>query len=228
MKICKYGVSLIRLRKEHIELVRTKRNDPKISGFMEYRDYITPEMQEKWFDSINNIYNSYYLIEYENEYIGLINEKNINFEERSSEAGLFIWEEKYLNTYVPLFASLCLLEVGFNILQGEKCYIKVHKDNRNAIDYNIKMGFELLSENPETGFKTLVLKRNGYEDKVRKIIKAARTLAPGKTTSVLVLEKIDFTEGIGHFTQKLLDESPVDFKMKTEGDNLIYYYEWEI
>ena len=38
----KYGITLKRLTVDKIELVRNWRNDPKISQYMEFRDYITP------------------------------------------------------------------------------------------------------------------------------------------------------------------------------------------
>ena len=115
MKIRKYGITLIRLKEEHLELVRKWRNNPEIQQHMEYQEYITPEMQKNWFSSINNIYNSYYIIEYEKKYIGLINEKNIDYENKTAEAGLFIWDKNYLNTHIPLLASLSMLEIGFHI-----------------------------------------------------------------------------------------------------------------
>lgn len=228
MKICKFGIKLIRLRKEHLELVRKWRNDAKVSQYMEYKEYITSEMQLNWFKSIDNIYNSYYIIEYKGEYIGLVNDKNINFEERSSEAGLFIWEKKYLNTYAPVLASLCMIEVGFHILQGEKSYIKVHKDNSNALAFNKKLGFEIIEENTETGFLTLCMNRSGYEKKALKLMKAAISLNPDLKLSEIIMEPHDYTEGIGNFTEKLIQESPVDFKNRIEGENIIYYYNWEI
>ena len=60
--ISKYDVDLHRLTKDKIEEVRQWRNDPKISQFMEYRDYITPEMQDAWFKRIDNDRNYYYII----------------------------------------------------------------------------------------------------------------------------------------------------------------------
>ena len=114
MKLIKYGLTLKRLTKEDIELLRNWRNSESVNRFMEYREYITPEMQEKWFESINNPNNFYYIIIYNDEKIGLINDKGFDrFGKATSEAGLFIAVDKYKNTFVPVLASLILLEVSF-------------------------------------------------------------------------------------------------------------------
>lgn len=54
MIISKYNIRYIRLQEEDIELVRKWRNHPSITKYMVYREEITPEMQKKWFASINN------------------------------------------------------------------------------------------------------------------------------------------------------------------------------
>ena len=46
----KENVVLRRVENKDIEMIRNWRNDPKISQYMSFRDYITPEMQKKWFD----------------------------------------------------------------------------------------------------------------------------------------------------------------------------------
>ena len=90
MIIEKYGIKLIRLKQEDIELVRLKRNSLDINELMHDRVIISFEMQYKWFQSINNIYNNYFIIIYNNEKIGLVNGKNSDYEKRQSEGGMFI------------------------------------------------------------------------------------------------------------------------------------------
>ena len=80
MKISNYDVSLELLTENKIEMVRQWRNDPKIQQYMEYRETITPEMQKKWFDKLNNGKdNFYFIIQYKGEDIGLINVKDIAY-----------------------------------------------------------------------------------------------------------------------------------------------------
>ena len=57
-----YGVKLVQLTEDKIELVRQWRNSDKIKKYMEYRDYISPEMQQKWFNKISNTTNDFFFI----------------------------------------------------------------------------------------------------------------------------------------------------------------------
>jgi len=98
MKLSKYGIVLDRLRQEDIELVRSWRNSPMISQFMEFREQITPEMQKEWFKSVDNIENFYFVVVYQGKKIGLINSSNVQWATVSSEGGIFLWDEAYYET----------------------------------------------------------------------------------------------------------------------------------
>ena len=60
MELLHDNMRLVRLRHCDIELVRHWRNDPKISQHMAYREHITREMQERWFETVNNNRNFYF------------------------------------------------------------------------------------------------------------------------------------------------------------------------
>jgi RimJ/RimL family protein N-acetyltransferase len=143
MKITRYGITLKRLTVDQIELVRKWRNSEKISRFMLYREHITPEMQKAWFKKIDNYENFYFLIEYCNENIGLIDIASIDWQAKSAYAGLFIYDEKYWGTSAPVLASLCMLDVFFIALGLQNISAKVKKGNKAAMQYNRELGFEL-------------------------------------------------------------------------------------
>ena len=73
-----FDVRLIRLSEEDLELIRSWRNAAHVVNQMIYREYITPEMQQTWFQTINNKYNYYFVIEFEgkNTNLGIINTIN--------------------------------------------------------------------------------------------------------------------------------------------------------
>src|SRR5688572_16492874 len=124
-----YGVQLKRLALEDIELVRYWRNSEKIRQYMEFREEITPAMQLKWFNSIDNFNNFYFLISVDNSYIGLINGANTNWDEGVTHSGgIFIWDEKFWATEVPFNASMLLTDISFAF--GLKTIrAKILKDN---------------------------------------------------------------------------------------------------
>jgi RimJ/RimL family protein N-acetyltransferase len=140
-----YGVKLIRLQKEHIEIVRYWRNQSDITNFMEYKNYITPKAQLKWFANINNELNYYFIIEFENKKIGLINAKDYNTQSGFGEGGIFIWDKHYIDSFAAVFSSLCLLNfVFFELKLSAKSVARILKTNPTAINYNKRIGYKLI------------------------------------------------------------------------------------
>lgn len=144
-----FGIELVRLKHQHIEFLRQKRNDPSISQFMEYRDNITPEMQEKWFQSIDNPFNNYFLIRTDGQFVGMIFGAEINWETRiTGNGGMMIWDEQYQQSTTPLSAAFLLTELTFR-LGFERVYVKVLRNNARAIRFNISLGYALLPNQTE-------------------------------------------------------------------------------
>ena len=142
MKLEKYGIVLNRLTHDNIELVRNWRNDSKISQYMEFQEYITPEMQEKWFQKIDNDNNYFFIIEYEGRKVGLVNIKDIDYEQKTGEGGIFIYDDEYLNSDVSFRASLCNSDFFFETLNLERITAHILSDNKRAVKYNLMLGFE--------------------------------------------------------------------------------------
>lgn len=138
----KYDVVLQRLTEDKIEMVRNWRNDPKISQYMEFRDYISPAMQAEWFKKVNNDYNLYFIIEFHGEEIGLINIKDLDYERRIGESGVFIYEDKYLNSDISYRAHLCLFDYYFLTLEFSKLYAHVLVSNKRAHRFCEFLGYE--------------------------------------------------------------------------------------
>lgn len=141
-----YGVKLKRLTHDKIELLRQWRNDPKIQQYMIYRETITPEMQENWFQRINNDYNFYFIIEYEGKEIGCIDIKDVDYEKKCGEPGIFIYDDKYLNSDVAIRASFCLDTFVWDVLNLEYEYIHVVAANKRAVKYNEMLGYKICPE----------------------------------------------------------------------------------
>lgn len=148
MRLTKYGVTLSRLTEDKIELVRNWRNDPKISRYMEFKDYITPEMQFNWFRKIDNENNFYFIIEYKGKGIGLINIRDIDYDKSEGEAGIFIYDDECLNSTVSFQASFNLYDFCFEELKLNRIIAHILKDNKRAIKYNKLVGYRI-SENQE-------------------------------------------------------------------------------
>lgn len=220
MIVEKYGIQLKKITIEDIELIRTKRNSENISSKMIYRSYISPEQQIQWFNSINNFDNFYYLIIYNQQPIGLINDRNLDWENLTSEAGLFIWESNYLKTIIPALATLALIELGFEILSWNKTTIRILANNKEGITYNKQIGFKTTSE--KNGVIFMELNRTNYEEKTRKMIISLTKSQEEKTLKVIAKNTdIKFITK----TQELITKFNIPAIIKTEKEHTFFEYQ---
>jgi len=142
--ISRYGITLRQLTHDKIELVRTWRNHPSISQYMEYRQEITPEMQEAWFRRVSaSDTDFYFIIEYQGRDIGLINIKDISYEKKCGEPGIFVWDQDALNTGISFLAVFCLDDFCMETLGLETVYCHILSDNKRAIRFNKYLGYRL-------------------------------------------------------------------------------------
>lgn len=177
-----YGVKLVRLQKEHIELVRYWRNQSDIANYMEYRNYITPKSQIKWFESINNKHNYYFIIEFDNKKVGLINSKDYSPEHGFGEGGIFIWDKHYISSYVAVYSTLCLLNFVFFTLQLKvKSTARILKNNSRAINYNQLIGYKLMPGQEDVDNQLYQLTLEDYIKHGSKLNKAAAQLNEGQS-----------------------------------------------
>ncbi len=225
MKLIRYGLTLKRLAQEDLELLRGWRNSEKVNKFMEYREYITPEMQLNWFNSINNPDNYYYIIIYQGEKIGLINEKGFDsMGSKTTESGLFLADDKYRGTHVPVFASLVLLEMSYFFLGGGDSYIRILKDNKASIVYNKQLGYELEPGQEQVDNQLYKLTRERFINKTYKIRKAALKVSGGSPLYSVVWEPEDYLTGMAQESEALFAAGEIRFDDRWENGCHIYSY----
>lgn len=177
MIVQQYGVRYHRVTADDLETLRYWRNQEFIRNTMQFKDYITPSMQMKWFEKINNKFNYYFIIEHEGKKIGLINCKDAEPNSRIAEGGIFIWEKKYWGTPIPAFASLTMLQAVFEIIKsGEASVATVACDNKKALDFNTMLGYEIKGKTPDGNYYKLFLTKEKYFSHCKKLIKAAAIL----------------------------------------------------
>ena len=181
MKITRFSVCLQRLEIHQLELLRYWRNNKHISQFMEYREHITEAMQLEWFHKTNNIHNFFFIINYNETNIGLINTSKIDFEKGTADTGLFIWDDNYLNSQIPALASMAMLDVFFKLFELQKVNAKVKNNNLKAINYNAALGFQKNSDNTQSDFSLYELSHAHYFKHAHKLRHAAEKLYSNKT-----------------------------------------------
>ena len=155
-----YDVRLSRLTVGKIEMVRIWRNDPKISQYMLFQDYITPQMQKKWFEKVNNDNNLYYIIEYKGREVGLINVKDIDREKGIGEGGIFIYDENLQNTDLAYRCHILLFDYVFGDCGLNGVLSEIQPTNQRAVRFATFLGSEITGETPECLY--FLLSRENY------------------------------------------------------------------
>ena len=61
MELNSYGINLKKIEYKDIEMIRMWRNSHFVKEFMEFREYITIEMQKKWFQQLGSD-NHYFIV----------------------------------------------------------------------------------------------------------------------------------------------------------------------
>ena len=207
MKFFKYGITLERLKEQDIELVRQWRNSDPVRLNMKYQDFITPEQQQQWFHSINTPAFNYLLIHYQGEKIGLLNDKNIDWDARTSESGIFLGRPEFYNTFVPYLVSVAGIETTFYLLGWKRQFAHILRSNVNAIKFNLELGYQLC-DGQEDDHQQYEITRESFEQKACKIRKAVKILAGNDSTSRVLFEPADYELGLAQRFENLLKEYP--------------------
>lgn len=176
MKLQKYGIALEKLTADKIELVRSWRNDPKISRSMFFTQHISPEMQRKWFASVDNENNFYFLISYHEKLLGMIHASEIDYAKKTAFSGLFIYDETYWGTDVPVRASLAMLDFFFAEKRIETFYAKTRIENKAAVHYNQLLGFQIERDIENQRGLLMKLTRESYERSAARLQKIAERI----------------------------------------------------
>jgi len=188
---------------------------------MVYREHITEEMQKKWFESIDNIYNLYFIIEYKGKKIGLINGKDINWADKTMETGIFIWNKYYRKTHIPTLCTMIFAELGVAVWDL-KPRATILKSNERAMKYNKMLGFKVVEDDPDKEYVKMAMEKDsqGY---IAKKIKAAINLLVGDEPIKLEFFKEDFESGIYDIIMKGLNPELIKEKEEKDG-NITYYF----
>jgi hypothetical protein len=181
MIVEQYGLKYSRLTEHDLELVRYWRNQSFIRDIMQFREYITPEMQRNWFQKINNKFNYYMIIHHGNNKVGMINCKDTEMGQKIAEGGIFIWDKNYWSTPIPVFAALTVLECVFEVFRsGEASVATISPKNEKALSFNKLLGYRY-HETAPNGFHRLILTKEDYFHTTVKLKKAAQLYTSGNT-----------------------------------------------
>lgn len=168
MRLSRYGIMLEQLAPDHLEMVRLWRNQDFIRKNMHFSEILSRDDQERWFSELDLEKNLYWVIRTNKYPIGLIHIKDLEVESLTGEAGIFVGEPSYLEMPQPMLAILFMMEMAFYALGLKSLRAKIKSGNTVAINFNRKLGYELVPNQPE-GFQYYKVDLANFETATAKL-----------------------------------------------------------
>ena len=152
-----------KLSDKYILQLREYRNSEFVKNNMIFDEYISVEDQLKWWEQqkINNK-SQFFLIFLNTQPCGLLSFTNIDLTTRKAEFGLFLFEEKYSNIGISLFAEYFSINYMFDNLDLNKIYLNVIDFNKKTISLHKNFGFSI-----DAILRDDILKNNQYCNRVQ-------------------------------------------------------------
>jgi hypothetical protein len=144
------------------------------------------------------------MIHYQGEKIGLLNDKNVDWDMRTSESGIFLGRTEYYNTFVPYLVSVAGIETTFYQLGWVKQCAHILKANVNAVKFNLQLGYELAGGQEELEHQRYEMTRDSFERKAVKVRKAVNLLAGNDRRLRVILEPDDYQLGLAQKFEALI------------------------
>lgn len=222
MKIETNGILIERLQEKDIEMVRQWRNSKFVRQHMNFQEHITPEMQQRWFQSINNFNNFYFILRFKDLKVGLGDIKNVDWDDRSGEAGVFIAEKTHLSSFLPVVGALTLSELVFRIFKLKRIYSQIRSDNKRAMRFNKLFGYQRVEGEDGKESQMHYLTADSFFKATRKFFLLMKPLGFRTGNLVITLEAHDYENDFGSKMEKLIFDSDMNFRIEKKDGQTIF------
>lgn len=197
MKICNFGISLNLLRKEDIEFLNQKLHPIEPETMADLPEFLPGEFTNEWFENINYNSENYYLIEYQKNSIGLLFNKNMDWNTRTCETELFFWENPLPGNSQLLAGWLTILEFLFYYLEWNIVSTRISKTSKKSVEIIESIGFTISSRENNKILQSFSLIREQFDlDASKARLDVKFSIEDESAEGNLLLEPLDYESGI--------------------------------
>jgi RimJ/RimL family protein N-acetyltransferase len=175
MRFVRFGVTLERLESLHLEVVRQWRNSSWVRPYMRYREFIPPEQQAPWFESLDPQCDWYFLAHDADTPFALFHIKAINWSRACGESGGFVGNPAHIGSPQAARATLALMDFAFLVLELQSLEAQYRSDLHRVVQVNRRLGY-LPFRNAGDGFLRACVSAARYFDCAAGLRRAAVTL----------------------------------------------------
>jgi UDP-4-amino-4,6-dideoxy-N-acetyl-beta-L-altrosamine N-acetyltransferase len=136
-------IQLTPIESGHLEIIRNWRNSPAVSQYMYTSEFITEEMQLKWYERIQNDTTRKDWFAFYNETpVGYASIYNINYVLQSCHFGIYIGAPEHRGAKIGSKIEYNILKTVFTTLGLNKLICEVFSTNNNMLLMQEKFGLK--------------------------------------------------------------------------------------
>lgn len=137
-----------KIQERDLELIMCWRMDPEVTRYMFTDPVLTLKGQYRWLKEIEEDTNvKYWMIEVDENPVGVINLININWEKKISSWGYYIGNKEYRSLLLAISLEMSLFDYVFNKLGFIELHNEVLSLNDGVIKLHIACGEHIVYEN---------------------------------------------------------------------------------
>jgi len=180
-----YNLTFRRLDHSRIELLRSWRNAEWVRPYMHDRKHITPEMQDKWFRSIDNLKNWYFIIELRGEPVGAVSLRDVDLEKGVAEPGILMARDDEELMVPAAIAMLFQGEIGFHLFGLRSFIAHLYRSHTRSLSNQFVVGAKIVGDFGENSIYAEGTKE-AFDQKKPKIRSALNTLFGEETSQIKI------------------------------------------
>jgi len=175
MHFTRFGITLHRLERNDLEMVRQWRNSPWVLPFMRYREFIEPTEQTRWFERLHTENDWYFIARAGEVPFAVFDIKAIDWTAGCGESGGFVGDPRFTGRPEPAQATLALMDFGFALLQLKSLQARYSSSRPRILRFNDQLGYVITHEGDD-GFVYARVSAERYLHCAASLRKAAITL----------------------------------------------------
>jgi len=137
-------LEFIKIKEEHLEIIRKWRTDPDVSRFMYTDPSISPGEQKRWYEKIQkDASKRYWIIKSDDEYVGLVNFYDIDERNKRCSWAYYLGEAKHRGKGFGREIELNILSHAFDERGYNKLCCEVFAENEIVVKIHQKYGSKI-------------------------------------------------------------------------------------
>jgi RimJ/RimL family protein N-acetyltransferase len=146
MRFVRFGVTLRRLERNHLEIVRRWRNSDWVRPNMRHRSVVEPGDQARWFEGLDPRNDWYFMAHVSDAAFALFHLKAVDWTRETAESGGFVGDPAFIGRPEPAQATLALMDFAFLLLSLDSLEAQYQTALPRIMRFNDQLGYRVFRD----------------------------------------------------------------------------------